>query len=259
MSNHIDILTLLDYARGKITDDAVFDQIADHLGSCNHCLKILHSHDHLIKNHEEVMEMLFPPAPMAEEPEKIPVKPNAGGGVSITPVSGFFNKQIHDLLDQAVIMGGEMRDRVLEVIEELKFLTTLQERLIPVASINFLGMDDRKVNPEKLHLINADQVRLHLASNMQWNLEDFVMEFTGVCFYLIYDKEDYQSLVGQKITMATNEIPYLLFATFEGAGSSAIAKFEIAIEKMNDPGDEDHLKEEKNLDLYVFIHDQPVE
>ncbi len=263
MKNHIDILTLFDYARGKISDDQLYDQITDHLGECNHCHRVLKSHEYLIANEDFVLERLFPSMETATEAMSAEALPVSGLRISAADQVKTVIQGIQELVNKARIKGGEIREQVMQFVEEIKLLADLQEKLIAIpARQQFLGIDDehldqqkRKKPGEKQLRFQGNSVRIGLMPGGSWDLDDFIIEFAGICFYILYEKENFETLVGKVVTLTVNEYPYLVEATFERAGNLASAKFDIAFEPSGTETDEAGKKADGILELYLFINE----
>ena len=261
MNNHVDILTLLDYARGEITSDEVNDQISDHLGECNQCLQILKSHDYLVRRHDFVLERLFSadnPIPFAAAfigKKKEAVNLSMAGQVNAVILG------IRELINKASFRGDEIREKIFRILDGIMLLPELQEKLLLVpASNDFLGIDFPVTgdgdgtfeNEQRLHLAGG-HVRMNFLDSGIWKLEDFIFEFAGNCFYIHYEKEDFDRLESKGIALVLDEFPFILHSVFEKTGDLVSAKFNIQITQIDSITAGIGENEAPGLTVYMFI------
>jgi hypothetical protein len=256
MNEHIDILLLLDYAQGKISNDAQSDSITDHLCECEFCRQILKSHYYLIRNHEVLLEKFFPEveAVVSEEiVNEITRQPEFQ--LSIAGVINSISDKIQTLKKQGEVVGKEIRTEVLRFLNEIKSFSNLEELMVPlkVESISLLGAaDSGKFKDQNLKYLTHN-IKLSFLPFKNFRIEDFKYEFTGKFFYVTYNNENFKDLKDRKVSLTTNiGAPFIFATTFKEAHTSVSARFKIGFEEILS-GDESTSDNENNYEFFLSI------
>jgi hypothetical protein len=233
MKEHIDILELLDFAKGKIKDEDMNEYIIDHLTECDQCLRILKAHFFLLNNKSKLIESFFSDLEAVSIKSKNTIEPDI-----IDFQSNFssrikkFSGQILKMIDEAQPSVEEVKNKVRKWFEDLKSLTDTQERLIPVIvekpSVFFLGPEEGEMEIEHGLKSGILFFRFIYFHDSHLTPENLSFEYTGKFLYITYSDKDYTDMIGEKVKAITCDVyPCLFEAKFNEGFNNAIAKFEL--------------------------------
>ena len=235
MEEHIDILLLLDYAQGKISDDTRRDTITDHLCECDFCRQILMAHYYLIHNHDILLEKFFP-----EPDPKVQYEPITENAIQMglqRSASSFLQSvsdKIQTLKKQGSFIGQEIRTELSRFLDEIKSFSNLEELLVPlkVESITLLGVEEKeKLTDHKMKYLSGN-IKLSLLPLHHFKTEDFTYRFTGKFFYIKYERENFEELKDRKVNLTTDiGFPYIFTTTFKETHKSVSARFKIEFDE----------------------------
>jgi hypothetical protein len=245
MNEHIDILLLLDYAQGKISDDSLREPITDHLCECENCRQILKSHYYLIQNHEVLLEKFFPEVDYkAQYVTTAQTNSQTEFLLSVTSFTKSVSDKIKELQKQGSFIGQEIKGEVLRFMDEIRSFSYLEESLVPlkVENISLLGADEvRKSKDQELRYLSHD-IKLSFLPFEHFTIEDFSYRFTGKFFYISYE-----------VSLTTDIGPPFIFTTtFKEAHKSVSARFKLEFEDIS-PVNDIKAKEESYRDFFLSI------
>jgi hypothetical protein len=256
MNEHIDILLLLDYAQGKISDDSQRDPITDHLCECEYCRQILKSHYYLIQNHEVLLEKIFPEVDsLVQNNTTAQTIRQAELQLSVTRFIQSVSDKIQTLKNKGSYIGQEIKDEVLRFMIEIRSFSNLEESLVPlkVENISLLGADETgKIKDQELRYLSHD-IKLSFLPHDHFTIEDFVYRFTGKFFYISYEKENFKELKDRNINLTTDlAAPFVFTSTFKEAYKSVSARFKLEFEDIL-PVDEQKANKESYHEFLLSI------
>jgi hypothetical protein len=235
MKGHINILVLLDYAQGKISDETQHDHITDHLCECEFCQQILKSHYYLIHNHDILLEKFFPKLDPVAQKKTIETAKQKEFPFSPASLIQTISDKITTLRKQGAYISREIKIEISKFLDEIKSLPDLEELLVPlkVENITLLGEKETdKLKEQQLKYLSRN-IKLYFLPFLHFKIEDFAYSFAGKFFYVIYEKENFKELKDRKINLITDiGSPFIFTATFKETHNSVSARFKLEFEEI---------------------------
>jgi hypothetical protein len=236
MNEHIDILLLLDYAQGKISDGPQRDPITDHLCDCESCRQILKSHYYLIHNHDVLLEKFFPQVePVVNYETTAEASKEADFQLSVTRIIQSISDKIQALKEQGSFISQEIKIEVSRFMDEISSSSNIEVSLVPlkVENISLLGAEEaEKPKDQKLKYLSHN-IKLIFLPLQHFRIEDFAYRFTGKFFYISYEKENFRELKDRKANLTTGiGAPFIFTTSFKETHRSVSARFKIEFEDL---------------------------
>jgi hypothetical protein len=256
MNEHIDILLLLDYAQGKISDESQRDPITDHLCECESCRQILKSHYYLIQNHEVLLEKFFPQVESVVNYETAAEETKeADFQLSVSRIIQSISDKIQAFKKRGDIFGQEIMAEVSKFLDEVKSFSNIEVSLVPlkVENIALLGAEKTgKSKDPKLKYLSRN-IKLIFLPDQHFRIEDFAYRFTGKFFYISYEKEDFNELKDRKVSLTTDiGAPFIFTSSFTVTHKSVSARFKLEFEDIL-PVDEPLVNTDNYREFFLSI------
>jgi hypothetical protein len=246
MENHIETLTLLDYAMDKITDGK-HDQITEHLVECSLCQQILYSHFDLLQNSEEIIEEIFPERKYISQTEHVDAvaEPTFANENLVKSTL----KRLRMLGESTVQLSIDIKKEINYLLDYLKSLAFDDEKLIPVVA--FLSGDTYDTQPG----YEYPEVLVRVFTTDEFRKEDIIYEYQGNSFYVIYNNRGGSKIENKKLKLVTNlGSPFVFESKFEVSPDkkNVEAKFELQFNDKLKPKDIDG-EEDFIPSFFLFI------
>lgn len=234
MKKHIELLLLLDYAQGRISDEDELDQITDHLCECEFCQQVLKSHYYLIHNHEIFLKRFSFETDSELQVKTFKTVKQKGFQISPTLIIQTISDKIRALRERGIWISQEIKEEISGLMEEIRLQPHIKELTVPikVEHVRLLDASEtKKPKGQELRYLSHN-IRLLLLPVQGFRMEDFNFQFTGKFLYVIYEADNYKELIDRKITLSTDiGFPYIFNADFKEAHKNVIAKFRIEFEE----------------------------
>lgn len=225
MKNHIEILTLLDYAMDKVTNEK-HNQITEHLVECNLCRQILYSHLDLLQNSEEIIEEIFPERKYISQDVHVTaaVEPAFAAESLIKSTV----KRLRMLGESTVQLTIDIKNEANYLLDYLKSLAFDDEKVVPV--IAFLSEDETPDGQVKQPEFEYPEVLVRVFATDEFRKEDIIYEYQRNSFYVIYNNKEAGNIKNKKLKLVTNlGSPFVFESNFDVSSDkkNAEAKFEL--------------------------------